>query len=125
MAPSKETVAPLLAGRFVMGVGVGMAVPAIRRIVILGDPVNLGHNLGRLLAADVAGFAARPCAVVGSVAGFSVDDYADVTERLAARDEIDAIELNISCPNVAHEGETFACDPDLAARATRAAATTC
>jgi dihydroorotate dehydrogenase (NAD+) catalytic subunit len=52
---------------------------------------------------------------------FSVDDYAYVTERLAARDEIDAIELNISCPNVGHEGETFACDPDLAERATRAA----
>ncbi len=63
----------------------------------------------------------RPCAVIGSVAGFSVDDYAYVTERLAVRDEIDAIELNISCPNVAHEGETFACDPRLAERATRAA----
>jgi dihydroorotate dehydrogenase (NAD+) catalytic subunit len=73
------------------------------------------------LASDVAKFAERPCAVVGSVAGFSVDDYAYVTERLAARDEIDAIELNISCPNVGHEGETFACDPDLAERATRAA----
>jgi dihydroorotate dehydrogenase (NAD+) catalytic subunit len=73
------------------------------------------------LAHDVAKFADRPCAVVGSVAGFSVDDYAHVTERLAARDEIDAIELNISCPNVGHEGETFACDPGLAERATRAA----
>ena len=73
------------------------------------------------LARDVAAFANRPCAVVGSVAGFSVDDYAYVTERLAARDEIDSIELNISCPNVAHEGETFACDPGLAASATRAA----
>jgi dihydroorotate dehydrogenase (NAD+) catalytic subunit len=73
------------------------------------------------LANDVAKFADRPCAVVGSVAGFSVDDYAYVTERLAARDEIDAIELNISCPNVAHEGETFGCDPNLAAGATRAA----
>ncbi|MBD5656618.1 MAG: dihydroorotate dehydrogenase [Candidatus Eremiobacteraeota bacterium] len=70
---------------------------------------------------DVAKFAQRPCAVIGSVAGFSVDDYAYVTERLAARDEIDAIELNISCPNVAHEGETFGCDPNLAAGATRAA----
>ncbi len=70
---------------------------------------------------DVAGFADRPCAVIGSVAGFSVDDYAYVTERLAARDEIDAIELNISCPNVGSEGETFACDPELAERATRAA----
>ena len=70
---------------------------------------------------DVAGFAERPCAVIGSVAGFSVDDYAYVTERLAKRDEIDAIELNISCPNVGTEGETFGCDPGLAERATRAA----
>jgi dihydroorotate dehydrogenase (NAD+) catalytic subunit len=73
------------------------------------------------LANDVAKFAGRPCPVIGSVAGFSVDDYAYVTERLAARDEIAAIELNISCPNVGHEGETFACDPSLAERATRAA----
>jgi dihydroorotate dehydrogenase (NAD+) catalytic subunit len=73
------------------------------------------------LAHDVVKFASRPCAVIGSVAGFSVQDYAYVTERLAARDEIDAIELNISCPNVDHEGKTFACDPHLAARATAAA----
>ncbi len=73
------------------------------------------------LAHDVAKFADRPCAIVGSVAGFAIDDFAYVTERLAARPEIDAIELNISCPNVAHEGETFACDPQLAECATRAA----
>jgi MFS family permease len=54
------SVLPLLAGRFITGVAAGMAVPAIRRIVILADPANLGHNLGRLLAADVAGFAAGP-----------------------------------------------------------------
>ena len=73
---------------------------------------------------DVAKFASRPCAVVGSVAGFSVDDYAYVCEKLAARDEIKAIELNISCPNVAHEGETFACDPNLTANVVRAARST-
>lgn len=60
MMAFSSTVLPLLLGRFVMGIGVGMAVPAIRRIVILGDPGNLGHNLGRLLSADVAGFAAGP-----------------------------------------------------------------
>lgn len=69
---------------------------------------------------EVAKFAKRPCAVIGSVAAFSVDDYAYVTERLAARDEIAAIELNISCPNVGSEGETFACDPDLTAKVVRA-----
>jgi dihydroorotate dehydrogenase (NAD+) catalytic subunit len=57
---------------------------------------------------------------VGSVAGFSVDDYAYVSERLAARDEIHALEVNISCPNVASEGETFACDPNLTAKVVRA-----
>src|SRR6188472_757288 len=55
-----ESFVPLLCGRFVMGVGVGMAVPAVRRIVILADPEHIGQNLGRLLAADVGGFAAGP-----------------------------------------------------------------
>ena len=55
-----ETLVPLLAGRTVMGLGVGMAVPAVRRIVINGDPANLGRNVGLLLAADVTGFATGP-----------------------------------------------------------------
>ncbi len=35
-----------------------------------------------------------------SVGGFSVEDYAVVAGRLAARDEVEALELNLSCPNV-------------------------
>jgi dihydroorotate dehydrogenase (NAD+) catalytic subunit len=73
---------------------------------------------------DVHKFAQRPCAVIGSVAGFSIDDYAYVCERLSARPELHAIELNISCPNVASEGETFACDPNLTAKVVRAARAT-
>jgi dihydroorotate dehydrogenase (NAD+) catalytic subunit len=69
---------------------------------------------------EVAKFASRPCKVVGSVAGFSVDDYAYVAQRLAARSEIHALEVNISCPNVASEGETFACDPNLTSRVVKA-----
>jgi dihydroorotate dehydrogenase (NAD+) catalytic subunit len=69
-------------------------------------------------------YAGRPCKLIGSVAGFSVDDYAYVCERLAARGEIAAVELNVSCPNVASEGETFGCDPDLTARVVRAARST-
>jgi len=114
----------------------GVVLKSVTRLPRLGnDPPRLVPVASGLLNAiglqnpgidsylenDVAKFAERPCAVIGSVAGFSVDDYAYVTERLAARDEIDAIELNISCPNVGHEGETFACDPALAERATRAA----
>jgi dihydroorotate dehydrogenase (NAD+) catalytic subunit len=73
---------------------------------------------------EVSKYAARPCPVVGSVAGFSVDDYAYVCEKLAARDEIAGVELNISCPNVDREGETFACDPSLTSQVVRACRST-
>ncbi len=78
-------------------------------------------GIDAFLERDIAALAGRPCKVVGSVAGFALEDFARVTERLAARAEIDAIELNVSCPNVAHDGELFACEPELAAAATRAA----
>ena len=55
-----ESLLPLLGGRFVSGIGIGMAFPAIRRIVVNADPDNLGNNLGLLLSSDVAGFAAGP-----------------------------------------------------------------
>jgi MFS family permease len=55
-----ESLSPLLIGRFVSGIGIGMTFPAIRRIVINADPENLGNNVGLLLSADVAGFAAGP-----------------------------------------------------------------
>jgi dihydroorotate dehydrogenase (NAD+) catalytic subunit len=35
-----------------------------------------------------------------SVGGFAVADYADLCDRLDDRPEVDAIELNVSCPNV-------------------------
>ncbi len=113
----------------------GVVLKSVTRYPRLGNPTpRLVHTPGGMLNAiglqnpgiehylehEVAKFAARPCAVIGSVAGFSVDDYAYVGERLAARDEIDALEINISCPNVADEGETFACDPRLTARVTAA-----
>jgi len=66
------SVTPLLGGRFVSGIGIGMAIPAIRRIVILADPDRLGHNLGTLLAADVAGFAAGPAVSALLVGPFGI-----------------------------------------------------
>lgn len=66
------SVFPLLGGRFISGIGAGMAVPALRRIVILLDPKNLGHNLGSLLAADIAGFAAGPAVAALLVGPFGI-----------------------------------------------------
>jgi dihydroorotate dehydrogenase (NAD+) catalytic subunit len=117
----------------------GVVLKSVTRLPRIGNPTpRLVHAPAGLLNAiglqnpgiewylerEVAKFASRPCAVVGSVAGFSIDDYAYVCERLAARDEIAAIEINISCPNVASEGETFACDPKLTAKVVSAARAT-
>jgi len=76
------------------------------------------------LARELHKYAGRPCKLIGSVAGFSVDDYAYVCERLSARDEIAAVELNVSCPNVASEGETFGCHAHLTEQVVRAARST-
>lgn len=55
-----ESLLPLLGGRLVSGIGVGMALPSVRRIVINADPLNVGNNVGLLLASDVTGFAMGP-----------------------------------------------------------------
>jgi dihydroorotate dehydrogenase (NAD+) catalytic subunit len=58
--------------------------------------------------------------VIVNVAGFTVEEYASVAEQLDGTPGVAAIELNISCPNVQSEGESFglACEP--AAAVTRA-----
>jgi len=58
------------------------------------------HNLPRLAALDV------PLWV--SVGGFSADDYALCCARLDGDARVEAIELNLSCPNVEEAPETAA-----------------
>jgi dihydroorotate dehydrogenase (NAD+) catalytic subunit len=43
-----------------------------------------------------------------SVGGFSAQEYADVCRRLDSRQEVAAIELNVSCPNVAEPADSVA-----------------
>ncbi len=50
--------------------------------------------------------------IIANVAGHSVDDYVTTAGRIAADEAVDAIELNVSCPNVA-DGLTFGTDPPL------------
>jgi dihydroorotate dehydrogenase (NAD+) catalytic subunit len=63
---------------------IGLANPGIDRF--------LAHTLPRLAELGVP--------VWVSVGGFAVADYADLCDRLDDRPEVDAIELNVSCPNV-------------------------
>ena len=59
-------------GRILMGLAFGVAQPATRRTVIVADPQNLGRNVGRLGAFDVAGFVVGPAAAaaLNAIGGF-------------------------------------------------------
>lgn len=63
--------------------------------------------------------------VVVNLAGFTVEDYVTVAEALSAAPGVAALELNISCPNVASEGVPFALRPELAAEVTAAVRAVC
>lgn len=52
-----------------------------------------------------------PTAVIASVAGFSVAEFAEVAARMDGLPSVVAIELDVSCPNVDREGQCFAAEP--------------
>jgi dihydroorotate dehydrogenase (NAD+) catalytic subunit len=52
---------------------------------------------------------------IANVCGSTVEDYAEVTKRFDDS-PIDAIEINISCPNIKEGGVAFGNDPDMSAR---------
>jgi dihydroorotate dehydrogenase (NAD+) catalytic subunit len=54
--------------------------------------------------------ASVPTRVIGSVAGFSVEDYVMVAAHLDEVEGLAAVELNVSCPNV-RGGVEFGLDP--------------
>lgn len=61
--------------------------------------------------------------LVASIGGASVEDYVMVTKHLATTGLVDALELNISCPNVKHGGMAFGTDPQVAEKLTKAVKT--
>lgn len=56
--------------------------------------------------------------ILASVGGESVEDYVEVAEILAAA-KSDALELNLSCPNVSEGGMTFGIVPEMVEKITR------
>jgi dihydroorotate dehydrogenase (NAD+) catalytic subunit len=59
-------------------------------------------------------------AVITNIFGESVEEYVRVVEILNDAEGINAIEVNISCPNVKKGGVAFGSDPHLAGEVTRA-----
>jgi len=64
---------------------------------------------------DLAWLQGRNAKVIASIAGKSVEEYAEVARRLRGKAGIVGLEVNLSCPNVEHRGLVFACSPDESA----------
>ncbi len=58
--------------------------------------------------------------IIVNVSGACVDDYVEVAHKLAPLEKINAIEVNISCPNVKQGGMAFGTTCDGAASVTKA-----
>ena len=69
-----------------------------------------GPGIDAFLQRDLPWLLSRGARAVVSIAGSTVDEYAELAARLSDAAGVTALEVNISCPNVEHRGQVFACD---------------
>jgi len=79
-----------------------------------------GPGIDAFLQRDLPWLLARGARAVVSIAGGTVDEYAELAGRLSDAAGVTAVEVNISCPNVEDRGQVFACDPAASAAVTAA-----
>ena len=53
-------------------------------------------------------------AVIVNFYGSKIEDYVELAEKLSNVEGVDALEANISCPNIKEGGITFGTDPEMA-----------
>jgi MFS family permease len=106
-----DTLPELLGARFVSGVGLGCALPAMRRVIIVSDREHLGRNLGRVLSCEVGGFAAGPV-----VSAFLVEPFGIPAPFIVIAATLSVVTLAIftlpipEVPAENHPTERFAVD---------------
>lgn len=69
-----------------------------------------GPGIDAFLQRDLPWLLSRGARAVVSIAGSTLDEYAELAARLSDAAGVTAVEVNISCPNVEHRGQVFACD---------------
>ena len=84
-------------------------VPRIERFA--GVPARAENELPPPTPSLGEGASEKP-RVIGSISGFSIDEYVAVAAAMDAVDAIPAVEVNVSCPNVKH-GCEFGAEPSL------------
>ena len=58
--------------------------------------------------------------LIANISGFSIEEYVYNCEKIDKEEQIEIIELNISCPNVNHGGMAFGTSPKAAKEVTEA-----
>lgn len=57
--------------------------------------------------------------IIANVAGSAIEDYVEVAKKISLAENVHALELNISCPNVKQGGIAFGTDASLAKEITK------
>jgi dihydroorotate dehydrogenase (NAD+) catalytic subunit len=79
-----------------------------------------GPGVDAFLEHDLPWLHEQGARAVVSIAGGSVEEYAELAGLLRGAPGLAGIEVNISCPNVENRGLVFACDPDASAEVVEA-----
>ena len=58
--------------------------------------------------------------IIANISGFSLDEYVHLAERVSHEEQVEIVEVNISCPNVHKGGMAFGTSPEAAAAVTAA-----
>lgn len=76
-------------------------------------------GIDKFIKVELPNLKSKGTVIIANIAGFSVDEYAKICEKLDATN-VDMIEINISCPNVKHGGAAFGTSCQSAAEVTKA-----
>ncbi len=71
-------------------------------------------GLDKVLAEELPFLASYDVPIIANVAGTEIADYVEVADRISKAPNVQALELNISCPNVKCGGIQFGTDPATA-----------
>jgi len=72
----------------------------------------------KIIETEVAFLAQFDTEIIANIAGSTIEEYEFVARAFNKTDQVSALELNISCPNVKKGGVQFGTDPLMAARVT-------
>jgi len=64
----------------------------------------------RFLREDIPFLETFHTRIIANIWGKTSEEYLDIARKMDALERIDAIEVNVSCPNLEHGGESFASD---------------